>query len=139
MTELFLLFISSFLAATILPTASEAVLAGLVKMGNNDTILLLLIATTGNVLGAVVNWFIGIKLLYFKDKKFFPLSKEQLATTTKLYQKFGIWSLFFAWVPIIGDPLTVIAGIFKVRLLTFVTFVTIGKLARYYCIILLIT
>ncbi|MBT4922739.1 MAG: DedA family protein [Rickettsiales bacterium] len=138
MPELVLLFTSSFIAATIFPAGSELVLAGLAKLGNHHPMLLLIIATIGNVLGAITNWFIGLKLLYFKDKKYFPLSPKTLEGATKLYQKFGLWSLLFAWLPIIGDPLTLIAGIFKTKFLPFIFLVTIGKALRYYFIIWLI-
>ena len=135
MSDLIILFLSSFLAATIFPAGSEVVLATLNIAGNHDKFLLLAVATIGNVLGALVNWFIGCYLIKFKDRKWFPLKKKQLKKYSNIYQKWGIWSLLFAWMPIIGDPLTVIAGIFRTNIWLFLLLVTIGKASRYLFII----
>ena len=135
MTDLTILFASSFLAATIFPAGSEVVLATLNIAGDHDKFLLLAVATIGNVLGALVNWFIGYYLVRFKDRKWFPINKKQLKKYSNIYQKWGIWSLLFAWIPIIGDPLTVIAGIFRTNIWLFLLLVTIGKAGRYLFII----
>jgi membrane protein YqaA with SNARE-associated domain len=135
MIDLTTLFISSFLAATIFPAGSEIILVALNISGNHDKLLLLAIATTGNVLGALVNWFIGYYLIKFKDRKWFPLKKKQLKKYSDIYQKWGVWSLLLAWLPFIGDPLTVIAGIFKTNIWLFLLLVTIGKFTRYLFII----
>jgi len=135
MTDLILLFASSFIAATIFPAGSEVVLATLNITGDHDKFLLLTIATAGNVLGALVNWFIGYYLIKFKDKKWFPLKKKQLKKYSGIYQKWGVWSLLLAWLPFIGDPLTVMAGIFKTNIWMFLLLVTIGKASRYSFII----
>jgi membrane protein YqaA with SNARE-associated domain len=135
MTDLILLFASSFIAATIFPAGSEVVLATLNITGDHDKFLLLTIATAGNVLGALVNWFIGYYLIKFKDKKWFPLKKKQLKKYSGIYQKWGVWSLLLAWLPFIGDPLTVMAGIFKANIWLFLLLVTIGKASRYSFII----
>tara|TARA_B110000259_G_scaffold49038_1_gene57330 strand:+ start:2249 stop:2665 length:417 start_codon:yes stop_codon:yes gene_type:complete len=135
MTDLILLFASSFIAATIFPAGSEVVLATLNITGDHDKFLLLTIATAGNVLGALVNWFIGYYLIKFKDKKWFPLKKKQLKKYSGIYQKWGVWSLLLAWLPFIGDPLTVMAGIFKTNIWLFLLLVTIGKASRYLFII----
>ena len=133
--DLIFLFLSSFLAATIFPAQSELVLASLNIADNHDKFLLVTIATIGNVLGALVNWFIGYYLIKFKDRKWFPLKKKQLKKYSNIYQKWGIWSLLFAWMPIVGDPLTVIAGIFRTNIWLFLLLVTIGKASRYLFII----
>ena len=135
MTDLILLFASSFIAATIFPAGSEIVLATLNIAGDHDKLLLLTIATAGNVLGALVNWFIGYYLIKFKDKKWFPLKKKHLKKYSGIYQKWGVWSLLLAWLPFIGDPLTVMAGIFKANIWLFLLLVTIGKASRYLFII----
>ncbi|MBL6785386.1 MAG: DedA family protein [Rickettsiales bacterium] len=137
MSELILLFFISFIAATIIPTGSEAVLLGLIKLGNHNNIILFLIATIGNVLGSIVNWFLGMIIHKFKDAKYFPVKKNKLEKAENYYQKFGIWTLLFAWLPIIGDPLTIVAGILRTRLSIFITLVTIGKAFRYFLILLL--
>ena len=134
-SDLIFLFLSSFLAATIFPAQSEIFLASLNIVGNHDKLLLLAIATIGNVLGALVNWFIGYYLIKFKDRKWFPLKEKQLKKYSNIYQKWGIWSLLFAWMPIIGDPLTVMAGIFRTNIWLFLLLVTIGKASRYLFIV----
>ncbi len=131
MTTLLSLFFGAFLAATILPFSSEIMLVAALKTGEVSTPALVFIATLGNVLGALVNWFLGGYLLHWRDKKFFPFSQNQLDKASNRFQKYGLWSLLLAWVPIIGDPLTFIAGILSVRLAPFLVLVTIGKAARY--------
>lgn len=133
--SLFLLFLSSFIAATIFPAQSEIVLAALNHSQNYNSYLLLLIATSGNVLGSFLNWIIGYYLQQFRNKKWFPLSDKQIIKYSQIYQKWGKWSLLLAWLPILGDPLTVIAGFFKTNIWLFLILVTIGKLARYVVII----
>jgi len=129
------LFASAFLSATLLPGSSEAVLSGLLIQGQSDPVLLLLFATAGNVLGSFFNWICGVYLMHFQDRKWFPASARQIEKVTVWYHKYGIWSLLFAWAPIIGDPLTVVAGLMRAPLPLFLLFVTIGKLARYWLII----
>ncbi len=136
--DLLILFSSAFLAATILPAQSEAVLASLHLTGEYSPILLVLIATLGNVLGSILNWLMGRYILFFQDKKWFPVKKESLSKAEKLYKKFGIWTLLFAWVPIIGDPMTVVAGVFRTNILIFIMLVTIGKMGRYIAIVALL-
>ncbi|MFT6346676.1 MAG: membrane protein YqaA with SNARE-associated domain [Myxococcota bacterium] len=135
LSKLILLFSVSFLAATILPAQSELVLVSLKNAGDNNTYLLALVATIGNVLGSLVNFIIGRYLLHFKHKKWFPISAKMLKKTTNIYQKWGFWSLLLAWVPFIGDPLTLIAGTFRTNIWLFLSLVTIGKSARYIAII----
>lgn len=135
--ELISLFTVSFIAATILPAQSEIVLAGLQSTKLHNELILVLVATSGNVLGALVNWFIGKYLIHFQDKKWFPIKKTALNKATKFYQKWGVWSLLLAWLPFIGDPLTFVAGIFKTNIWLFLLLVTIGKAARYIAIVMI--
>ena len=125
------LFLAAFLAATIVPAQSEAVLVGLILAGDRSLILLLLVATTGNVLGSVVNWLLGRFIERFRDRPWFPVSRPRLAQAEAWYRRFGIWSLLLSWVPIIGDPLTVVAGVLRTPFLTFLILVTIAKAGRY--------
>jgi membrane protein YqaA with SNARE-associated domain len=130
------LFISAFISATLLPSSSEVIMVAMITQNANLS-LMWLIATLGNVLGSCVNYWLGLQLLRFKDKKWFPVSQKSLDKAQKQFNKYGVYSLLFAWLPIIGDPLTVIGGIFKVRFSTFVLLVTVGKGARYLAIIAL--
>ena len=133
--ELAILFLSSLLAATIVPAQSEAVLVAINLSGNFPSLLLLFIATSGNVLGSLINWLLGYYIIKFEDKKWFPVDKNDIVKYSEQYQRWGYWSLLLAWVPIIGDPITVIAGIFRTNIWLFLTLVTISKFSRYLALI----
>ena len=132
------LFFISFLAATILPFSSELTLAGLITTSNYDNVLLLIVASFGNVLGSVVNWVLGFYSRNLAIKKWFPFKETQIERSSKWFNKFGKWSLLFAWVPILGDPLTLVAGLLRVRFLDFIILVAIGKVSRYLLVFYLI-
>ncbi len=123
------LFFSAFLAATILPAQSEAVLAGLLLAGYTPWILLL-VATTGNVLGSVVNWLLG-RGLAGASSRWAPRQGPMLERAQRWYHRYGRWSLLLSWVPVIGDPLTVVAGMLREPLPVFLLLVTLAKLGRY--------
>jgi len=125
------LFLLSFLAATILPFSSELTLVGLIASSNYDNLLLLIFASFGNVLGSVVNWVLGFYSRNFTTKKCFPFKETQIERSSAWFRKFGKWSLLFAWIPIVGDPLTLVAGLLRVRFLDFIILVAIGKVSRY--------
>jgi membrane protein YqaA with SNARE-associated domain len=132
------LFFISFLAATILPFSSELTLAGLITTSNYDNVLLLIVASFGNVLGSAVNWVLGFYSRNLTIKKWFPFKETQIERSSKWFNKFGKWSLLFAWVPILGDPLTLVAGLLRVRFLDFIILVAIGKVSRYLLVFYLI-
>ena len=134
----FQLLIISFLAATILPLSSELVLSTMLLTDSFDKYLLLVVASFGNIFGSSVNWYLGKKILIFMDKKWFPVNEKQIAKSEMYFKKYGIWSLLLAWVPIIGDPLTVIAGILKINFFTFLLLVSISKTSRYIFLIFII-
>ena len=125
------LFLSALVAATILPMQSEAVLIALLTTKTHSVTALLVVATVGNVLGSVINWVLGRFLLRFKDKRWFPTSDRQLARAQAWYHRYGRWSLLGSWLPIIGDPITVVAGGMREPFLSFLILVTIAKGARY--------
>jgi membrane protein YqaA with SNARE-associated domain len=125
------LFFSALTSATILPGTSEAALAALIASGDQAIWLLVLVATVGNVLGSVVNWWLGLYAEHFKEKRWFPVSPDALERSSRWFGKYGLWSLLLSWLPIIGDPLTLFAGVMRVRFVPFVILVTIGKAARY--------
>ena len=128
------LFFISFLAATILPFSSELTLAGLISTSNYDNLLLLVFASFGNVLGSVFNWGLGFYARNLTIKKWFPFKETQIERSSKWFSKFGKWSLLFAWVPIVGDLLTFVAGLLRVRFLDLIILVAIGKVSRYLII-----
>ena len=125
------LFTISFLAATILPFLFELTLAGLIAASNYDNLLLLMVASFGNVLGSVVNWALGFYSRNLTTKKWFPFKETQIERSSAWFRKFGKWSLLFVWIPIIGDPLTLVAGLLRVKFLDFIILVAIGKISRY--------
>lgn len=125
------LFAIAFLAATILPLQSEAVLAGLLGLGHESWALLLGVATIGNTLGAVVNWGLGCGIEHYQDRRWFPVKPAQLEKAKSHYLRWGRWCLFFSWLPVVGDAFTVLAGVLRERLWVFVAIVGAGKLARY--------
>ena len=137
MLSLLLLFISAFAAATILPLQSEAVLWSLLYQAQQPAFILISVASIANILGSCVNWWLGLKLEQFKQRRWFPASEQQLERAQITYQKYGYWSLLLSWVPIIGDPLTLIAGLLKERFTRFLLLVSVAKIGRYLCVYLL--
>jgi membrane protein YqaA with SNARE-associated domain len=125
------LFFSALIAATILPMQSEAVLVGLLLASAYPVSTLIMVATVGNVLGSVINWYLGRYLLRFQQRRWFPSSGPQLKRAQNWYRRYGRWSLLGSWLPIIGDPLTVMAGVMREPLLPFLLLVTIAKATRY--------
>ena len=129
------LFSIAFLAATILPFSSEVILVGL-SATSDEKIPLLVIASFGNVLGSSFNWILGKYTRNLETKKWFPFSTNQLQKASFWFTKYGKWALLFAWLPVIGDPLTFIAGVVRLRFVPFLILVTIGKVSRYVLIII---
>ncbi len=125
------LFFSAFIAATILPMQSESVLVGLLLGSSYPALTLILVATVGNVLGSVINWYLGRYLLRFQQRRWFPSSEAQLERAQNWYRRYGRWSLLGSWLPIVGDPITVVAGVMKEPFLPFLLLVTIAKATRY--------
>lgn len=124
------LFFSAFLAATLVPAYSELLFAALIAAGH-DPLLLWLWASAGNTLGSAVNWVLGRYLLHFQHRRWFPFKEKNMALAQGWFQKYGVWSLLMAWLPIGGDALTFIAGIMRVRFSVFIVLTAIGKGSRY--------
>ena len=125
------LFLSVLMAASFLPMQSEAVLIGLLVARQEPVASLLVIATLGNVLGAVVNWVLGRALRRFEGRAWFPASQEQMQRAQRWYLRYGRWSLLGSWLPIVGDPITVVAGALRESFWPFVALVTLAKGGRY--------
>jgi len=124
------LFGASFLAATVLPLSSEMVLTYLL-VHNFHPVTLITVATTGNVLGSFANYGIGLWGSIFLIQTVLRISAEDFSRAKQRFHKYGVFSLLFAWVPVIGDPLTVVAGALKINIVIFLILVTAGKLIRY--------
>ncbi|NKB22370.1 MAG: DedA family protein [Alphaproteobacteria bacterium] len=129
------LFLSAFSAATLLPGSSEALLTGYIATEQGSLALLLVVATIGNVAGSAVNWGLGRFFIHYRDRKWFPVSGKGFDRAARWYEQYGIWTLLFAWLPFIGDPLTVIAGALRTRFWIFLLLVSIGKFGRYIFIV----
>lgn len=124
------LFAAAFLAATLLPAQSETVLVGLLLAGYKPW-LLILVASVGNVLGSTLNWWLGRGIARFSDRPWFPVKPEALARAQRWYGRYGKWSLLLSWVPVIGDPLTLAAGVMREPLRVFLLLVAVAKTGRY--------
>ncbi|MNF42763.1 Inner membrane protein YqaA [compost metagenome] len=125
------LFLSAFGAATLLPLGSEAVLVGLLLSDAYLLWLLVAVASVGNVLGSLVNWTLGRYLEHFRQRRWFPVSERRLQQAQGWYARYGRWALLLSWLPIIGDPLTLVAGVMRERCWVFLLIVGLAKTARY--------
>ena len=136
-TTLLSLFFIAFGSATILPLQSEAVLTALLATQEYAAWLLVLVASIGNILGSIVNWFLGRGIERFGQKKWFPVKEKSLDRAKQWYARYGRWTLLLSWVPIIGDPLTIVAGIMREKITVFIAIVAIAKTGRYILVALL--
>lgn len=125
------LFSLALVAATILPAQSEAALAALLASGLYPASTLILTASLGNILGSLMNWLLGRGIERFRGKRWFPVSAARLERASGWYHRWGRWSLLFSWAPVVGDPLTVVAGVLREPLWSFLLLVAIAKTARY--------
>ncbi|MDP2246132.1 YqaA family protein [Pseudomonas sp.] len=125
------LFFSAFGAATLLPLGSEVVFVSLLLSDAYLVWLLVAVASIGNVLGSLVNWLLGRHLERFRQRTWFPVSEQRLQQAQGWYARYGRWSLLLSWVPIIGDPLTLVAGVMRERCWVFLLIVSLAKTGRY--------
>lgn len=134
--SLWFLFFSAFISSTLFPGGSEAVLAYLTSEAEYSLVLLILVATLGNTLGAMTSWGIGrlISIKYSTEK----LSKESQQKAVERLQHYGSPILLLSWLPVIGDPLCVAAGWLRIHWLQSLIFIAIGKLLRYIVVVYLV-
>ena len=126
--SLWTLFASSFLAATLLPGGSEAVLFAVLKLHPGQMWPALAVATLGNTLGGMSSYLIG---------RIIPRKKDIRGLAT--IRKFGAAALLLSWVPIVGDPICVAAGWLRINPWSSMLFMATGKFARYTIVVLLAT
>ena len=124
------LFALSFLAATILPVGSEWLLATLLLRGETFATAVV-IATVGNTLGAWTTYLIGLWGGEVLAGRLLGLDAQKLERARRIYRRWGAWSLLLAWLPVVGDPLCLLAGLLRLRIRLFVPLVAIGKFGRY--------
>jgi membrane protein YqaA with SNARE-associated domain len=123
------LFFIAFISATLFPLGSEGVLVYNITQGHN-IYWLILFASIGNILGSCVNYYLGCKGEDFLEEKNY-LNKTKMQGYKKQFERFGGYTLLLSWAPIIGDPLTFIAGVFHYRFKYFLLIVALAKTARY--------
>lgn len=123
--------VSAFVAATLLPMQSEAALVALITLQPKAVYWLVITAAIGNILGSITNWWLGTQLQRWQNKRWFPATPQQLNRAQNWYQRYGRWSLLLSWLPIIGDPLTLIAGVLREPLGRFILLVSLAKTGRY--------
>ena len=125
------LFLAALLSATVLPAASEITLVGLLNAGAQPVATLLAVATAGNTAGAALNWALGRFLIHYRDRRWFPLRPARYEQVRAWFGRYGLWTLLFSWLPVVGDPLTLVAGAARVPFGRFLVLVAAGKAARY--------
>ncbi len=133
MDYLYLFFIA-FLSATVFPLGSEALLLYDLSIDFN-VYLLFIVATLVNTIGSIVNYYIGLKGEKFLAKKKF-LNKHKVLKTQKFFDRYGGYTLLFSWVPIIGDPITIVAGMLQFDFKKFLYLTFISKGVRYLFVII---
>jgi membrane protein YqaA with SNARE-associated domain len=128
----FVLFISCFLAATLVPFSSEALF--LYDIKHYDYVLILIIATFGNWLGGLLTYWFGWLAKWDWIEKYFRVKKSRVEEFKLVVQKYGAWMGWLCWLPIIGDIIAIGLGVFRVSpTITFIT-MFLGKMSRYVAI-----
>lgn len=124
------LFVLSFLASTMIPLGSEWLLVALL-IQRHDPLMTVLVATLGNYLGACTSYFIGIFGGDLLVKKLLRISDSEQNRAEQFFARYGSWSLFFSWLPVVGDPLCLAGGVLKIPFTRFSILVASGKTLRY--------
>lgn len=125
------MFAVSFLSATLLPLGSEGVLLYYANEASLTMSVLWAAASIGNTLGGMTNWLLGLYLLRYQDKKWFPVSSALRQKAALLFNRYGQWSLLLTWLPIVGDGIALVSGVLRTSFWVVLPLVFIGKAARY--------
>lgn len=129
------LFLLAFAAATLLPGGSEAALLAMAALSEYSTITLLTVASLGNILGSVLNYGLGRMARHYQNRMWFPVSPATLTKAQGWFGRWGQYAVLLAWMPIIGDPLTVAAGVMRMRFRVFLLLVSLSKTIRYMAVL----
>ena len=124
------------MVATIIPFGSEVYFITLLSLDKYNHFILFVVASVGNVLGSLFNWICGFYINFFIKKSWFPINNKIIDIGNKLFTKYGKWSLLISWFPLIGDPITFVAGTLRYPIIPFLVLVSIGKVGRYLIIYL---
>lgn len=133
------MFAAALIAGTFLPflpASSELVLAGFLSAGQGDPWLLVAAATVGNIIGSVINYFVGRYVSELAGRRWFPATEKQMQRASDQFNRYGVWILLMSWLPVLGDLLTIIAGLLRTNFRMFVVLVSLGKFFRYFIILL---
>jgi membrane protein YqaA with SNARE-associated domain len=129
-SSLFGLFVAAFVAATIVPFQSEIIFVALQVADRVSVVWLVVVASIGNTLGALINYYIGLGITRFEGKRWFPATPAQMARAEVWFQRWGVWVLLVSWLPV-GDVMTVMAGVMRTPVWVFIVLVGIAKTTRY--------
>jgi len=123
------LFLTAFFAATILPFSSEAAFVFALK-NDMPTLNALISASSGNVLAIIFNYYLGY---YLYEKTKIKLLSSKLGNRVYIYgHKYGYFALLLSWLPLIGDPLTLVSGLVRLKFVWFVLIAGTLRVVRYY-------
>jgi membrane protein YqaA with SNARE-associated domain len=125
------LFANAFVAATLIPVPSEPAFIALLATNSGSPVLLTLVATVGNTVGALVNFVLGRWIEHYRERPWFPISQQRYQSACEQFGRYGVWALLLSWIPVIGDPLTIAAGALRVPVAKFLLLTGLGKLIRY--------
>jgi membrane protein YqaA with SNARE-associated domain len=125
------LFANAFVAATLIPIPSEPAFVALLATGTGSPALLMLVATVGNTVGALTNFVLGRWIEHYKERPWFPVTQERYEAACDQFGRYGAWALLLAWLPVVGDPLTIAAGALRVSTARFLLLTGLGKAIRY--------
>ena len=131
------LFFSAFVAASVFPAQSELFLAGALAKQSAPVWAIIGAASLGNTLGSATNWLLGRFFIRYQNRRWFPIGRDKLAKAETWYSKYGRWSLLLSWAPIVGDPITLVAGILREPFVSFIMIVTVAKTVRYVIVALI--
>ena len=123
-------FLVSFIASTLIPFSNEIVVAAMPALGY-DIWLTAIWATAGGYLGSLLNYLVGKKGTDFFFARWIKIKSARWQQAERIFQRWGNWALFFVWLPIIGDPLAIVAGAFNIDWRIFSFWVVTGKFLRF--------
>ncbi|MEM7497943.1 MAG: YqaA family protein [Pseudomonadota bacterium] len=130
LTALATLFLVAFGAATVLPFQSEIVFGAMQIEEVAPVWLLVAVASVGNTLGSVVNWWMGLYVEHWKGSRWFPVGERALEKAQALWGRYGVWTLLLSWAPF-GDAFTVVAGLMRTPFWLFLALVAAAKTGRF--------
>ena len=128
-----ILFVTAFVAASLFPGSPDAMLAYMM-VNKNSILLSITVATIGSYLGACLNYYLGLRIHKVKFLDKFKPSEKEFAQSTQRFLKWGQISLFFSWVPFVGDPLTFVAGYLKLDFIKFSIWILLGRIFRFWLV-----